>query len=151
VETQLLGEPDISLGHFSLWVVARQFPDSQDEWDGNWLIVRARFGDGDASAETSGPVLDTVAMFTFRRDLLELLRNGHGYAALASLEPDVSVEVDTPSPGGRPRVGVTFFSNQDETRELEFEVDRDELLALIGQLDAVLLRFPVRNPTARGV
>jgi len=29
--------------------------------------------------------------------------------------------------GGRPRVGVTFFSNQDVTRELEFGVDRDDL------------------------
>ena len=34
-----LGEPDIKLAGLQIWVHGRQFPDSDDYWDGNWLYV----------------------------------------------------------------------------------------------------------------
>ena len=39
--TDQLGAPAIRLAGFQLWVHGRQFPDSQDCWDGNWLNVTA--------------------------------------------------------------------------------------------------------------
>jgi hypothetical protein len=37
-----LGDPDICLGGFELWVNGHQFPDSSEAWDGNRLDVTPR-------------------------------------------------------------------------------------------------------------
>ena len=34
-------EPSVAFAGFRLWVFGRQFPDSKDYWDGNWIVVKA--------------------------------------------------------------------------------------------------------------
>ena len=31
-----LGQPDITVGALHIWIHERQFPESEDFWDGNW-------------------------------------------------------------------------------------------------------------------
>jgi hypothetical protein len=31
--------PDLTFGPLRLWALGRQFPDSSDQWDGNWLTA----------------------------------------------------------------------------------------------------------------
>jgi hypothetical protein len=40
-EIENLGEPDLRVAGLRVWIHGRQFPDSQDYWDGNWLNATA--------------------------------------------------------------------------------------------------------------
>jgi hypothetical protein len=57
-------DPDIALGGLSLWVRERQYEDSFDEWDGNWLLVRVR-------VEATSAVVDFVNPCMQVRELAE--------------------------------------------------------------------------------
>jgi hypothetical protein len=45
-----LGAPNLELEGLQIWVHGRQFPDSNDYWDGNWLRVTAHCGRNSATS-----------------------------------------------------------------------------------------------------
>ena len=44
-----LDVPDIKLAGLQIWIHSRQFPDTDDFWDGNWLNITAHCGADGAS------------------------------------------------------------------------------------------------------
>ena len=64
-----LGAPSLKLGTFVLWVHGRQYPDSEDAWDGNWLNVTAHCGASGSRVVVSGAVLDTASLARWRTAL----------------------------------------------------------------------------------
>jgi len=88
-----LGTPAVRLAGFELWVHGRQFPDSQDYWDGNWLNVTAHCGAAGGSVWASGAILDTVSIRRFHDGLAGLHRTLSGEAVLGSHEPNLMVRV----------------------------------------------------------
>jgi hypothetical protein len=52
-----LGEPALKVAGFQLWIHGRQFPDSTDYYDGNWLRVTAHCGSSGASVWVQGAML----------------------------------------------------------------------------------------------
>jgi len=56
-QTSALGEPDLRVEGLQLWIHERQFPDSKDYCDGNWLIVTARCCASQADVSVNGPIL----------------------------------------------------------------------------------------------
>jgi hypothetical protein len=52
-----LGEPDLKMHQFKLWIHGRQFPESTDFWDGNWLNISAYCGESGASVYTNGAIV----------------------------------------------------------------------------------------------
>src|SRR4051812_47495188 len=52
-----LGEPDLKVSGFELWVHGRQYPDSTDKFDGNWLRATAHSSSFGASVFVSGAIL----------------------------------------------------------------------------------------------
>ena len=49
-----LGKPDLTVAGFQLWVHGRQYPDSQEYYDANWLRVTADTGAAGASVGCQG-------------------------------------------------------------------------------------------------
>ena len=49
-----LGKPDLRVAGFQLWVHGREFPDAQDEWDGNWLRLTAHCGEAAGASGRAG-------------------------------------------------------------------------------------------------
>ena len=47
-----LGVPDLKLAGLQLWVHGREFPESEDADDGNWLRVTAHCGASGASVRS---------------------------------------------------------------------------------------------------
>ena len=47
-------EPDLTLAGLSIWARSREFSESDDHWDGNWIDIRARVEAPGAFVETSG-------------------------------------------------------------------------------------------------
>jgi hypothetical protein len=52
-----LGEPDLKLAGFQLWVHSRQFPQEEDYWDGNWVNVTAHCAGKGASVWVRGAII----------------------------------------------------------------------------------------------
>jgi hypothetical protein len=51
------GPPALKVVGFQIWIHGRQFPDSQDYWDANWLNVTAHCGANGASVWVSGAIV----------------------------------------------------------------------------------------------
>lgn len=147
-----LGPPSVRLAAFQLWVHSREFPDAQDEWDGNWLNVTAHCGNAGASVRVTGPLLDTIGLAVFRNGLERVHRTGSGEAVLDSVEPNVRVRVAASAQAGHliARVELTPALTT-QGHWFEFEVDFDSLPATVAQLESVLLQFPIRRGEGRRV
>jgi hypothetical protein len=150
--TGACAEADLALGPFAVWVHDRQYPEAQDEWDGNWLDVTARCAVAGAIVSVRNDVLDTVSSFMFLRELESLNATASGEATLASLEPEVRLTIAACDRAGhlKCRVEITpVFHSQGHW--FEFESDLSYLPPVISQCKSILERFPVRNASARGV
>src|SRR5678815_5094297 len=94
-----LGDPDINLNGFQLWVHARQFPNEQDYWDGNWLNATAHCGTHDANVWTSGSIIHVPDLVRWLSALEIMNQTLSGEADLVSLEPELSVALKMGSLG----------------------------------------------------
>ena len=141
-----LGAPSIRLAGFQLWVHSRQFPEAQDQWDGNWLNVTAHCAGDGASVWASGPILDTVSLAGFRNGLERLHETLSGEAVLESLEPNVIVRVAATDAAGHLRVRAEITPDLiNQCHRFDFEIDQSYLPAIIADLDSVMTTFPVRG------
>jgi predicted amidohydrolase YtcJ len=61
--------PALQLGMLRIWVDGREFPESQDAWDGNWLNIRAVCDYPGARVAVTGRWLDTVSFWNFGEGL----------------------------------------------------------------------------------
>lgn len=83
--------PNLRFAGFSLWVLGREFPDSHDFWDGNWLLVRARMEAPDGCVEARGPIIHASALEAFANQLALLDAALIGDAALDCIAPDLHI------------------------------------------------------------
>ena len=51
---ELYGDPNLKLEGLSIWALARQFPNSEDYWDGNWITIHARVEAPGARVDAQG-------------------------------------------------------------------------------------------------
>ena len=85
------GEPDLEVAGFQMWVHGRQFPDSMDSGDGNWLYVTAHCGGPGANVWASGAILE-VTYLVLWADQCAALANGEAQQAeLAPADPALRV------------------------------------------------------------
>jgi hypothetical protein len=94
-----LGAPDLKLEGLQIWVQGRQFPDSHDYWDGNWLRVVAHCGGNGASVFATGSIIHLSELNRWLVETEELLKNLNGEAKLACMEPALSVTLKSGSLG----------------------------------------------------
>ena len=76
------GPPALTIGPLEIWVHGREFPESDDEWDGNWLRVSARCSVHGAIVRASGAFLDTVSFVRYANELRALQKTLTGEAGL---------------------------------------------------------------------
>jgi hypothetical protein len=141
----MTNDPDLCFLGLSLWIDGRQFPDADDYWDGNWLVVRARMETNGARVECDGPLLMTADIGRFRNQLAVMAKTLKGEAALQPLEPDLKVVLKMQSRG---QVEATVEITPDHmTEQHSFTLDADQtyLSALVDSCDAILTRYPIKN------
>jgi hypothetical protein len=139
------GEPDLKLAGFSLWVWGRQFPDSNDYWDGNWLNIDARVEANGAVVKTNGPCLRTTDIERFGQQLEQLYENVQGTAKLDCLEPNLSIKVTCDKLGA---VGVVVDITPDhitQKHQFIFSIDQSYLPETMNGCGRILASFPVKG------
>ena len=146
-EIEELGEPDLSICGLRIWIHGRQFPDSTDYWDGNWLRVTAycMYPHSAVRIQNDACVrLDELAGLLAGCERMYSTLSGK--AELNCMEPHISVEFSASVNG---HIGVKLSVTPDhinETHEYEDQIDQSYLPAIISSCQAIIARYPIRAP-----
>ena len=140
-----LDAPDIKLAEFQLWVHSRQFPQSEDYWDGNWLNVTAHCGSQGTDVWVNGSILGAPDFASWLTALEEMNRKLSGEANLEGIEPELRVELTMKSLGHIwVRVEITP-DHMIQEHVFQFEVDQSYLERLIEDCRKLLAKYPVKS------
>lgn len=136
-------EPDLVVAGLALWVFSREFPKSDDYWDGNWLVARARVEGLGARVEISGSWLRSEYVEAFASQLEAVEATLKGEATLTSLEPALEMVIRCETLG-RVKVSISItpdFVNQ--SHRFTFDIDQSFLRPALNSCRRILARYPV--------
>src|SRR5580698_7501121 len=140
-----LGTPDLKLEGLQIWVHGRQFPDSHDYWDGNWLRVTVHCGGNGASVFTSGSIIGLPELDGLRSEAEELSRNLRGEAKLECIEPFLHASLKSGSHGHITMEVSITPDHMTQRHWFQFEIDQTYLGPLIRQCQSILEAYPIRG------
>lgn len=151
LHTDNLGPPSIEMEGLQIWVHSRQFPDSTDYWDGNWLNITAHCGAKGADVWTSGPIIHLPELSRWAEACAQMYTKLSGAAALDCMEPYLSVRLDLDERGHVNMDVLITPELVNQEHKFCFEVDQSYLPGLIQNCRKVLTDFPIRQASQGGV
>lgn len=140
-----LGEPDILFSGLEIWISGRQFPESTDYWDANWLTVTAHCASKGSQVWVKGPILHLSEIQHWLSRLKQLYKTIEGETELPCMEPELNVNVSLNKLGHGSLVVSIIPDHLSEHHEFTFEVDQSFLPAVIKNLEDVLNRYPIKG------
>jgi len=143
-----LGPPDLKLEGLQIWIHGRQFPDSEDYWDGNWLNVTAHCGASGASVFADGSIIHLPELERWHSQIVGLLASVGGEANLECMEPNLSVGLKANSLG---HIAMDVSITPDhitQRHHFEYQIDQSYLTSLVRQLKAILETHPTKSVPA---
>ncbi|HHI80590.1 MAG TPA: hypothetical protein ENK02_11485 [Planctomycetes bacterium] len=139
-----LGKPDLKVAGFQLWVHGREFPQSADDYDGNWLRVTAHCGASGASVWAQGAILMVTDIAGFGNASVAMQKGNSKSAVLDPLEPELKVSLEVADGLGHVRVLVEITPDHlAQSHRFEFEMDQSNLTAIIQQCLAIVQKYPI--------
>lgn len=145
-----LGEPALKVAGFQLWVRGREFPESENHYDGNWLRVTAHCGASGASVWAQGAILMVTDIASFGDQCAAVLTGDSKSADLEPLEPAVKVSLEAADRLGHIRVQVEITPDHlAQAHRFEFHVDQSYLPGIIQQCTAIVKEYPIRGQRDR--
>src|SRR5262245_25396771 len=87
-------DASIELGPLKVWISGRQFPDSHDYWDGNWLSATARCEGVGSRVEVNGAFLHLGELKKWKEDIEAFRGALTGSVILPTLEPTLKVKFE---------------------------------------------------------
>ena len=139
-----LGAPNLKLDGLQIWI-RRQFPDSHDYWDGNWLRVTAHCGGPGASVLATGSFIHIAELDRWRGETEELSNTLNGGAELACMEPNLSVTLKSRSLG---HITMEVSITQDHVTQrhwFRFDIDQSYLPPFVDQCRSISKEYPIRG------
>ena len=141
-----LGEPDLKVAGFELWVHGREFPESEDYYDGNWLRVTAHCGATGASVWAQGAILMVTDIARFGDGCAAMHSREMKSAVLAPFEPGLKVSLEASDGTGHIRAQVEITPDHVlQSHRFEFEIDQSYLPGIIKQCSSIVQVYPVRG------
>ncbi len=139
--------PDLVVDGLLLWIRGREFEDSDDDWDGNWMHVVAQVTAPGTQVKAAGALLHLSECQQFRDGCQALHDTLQGEAVLGGLEPNLRITLRAESLGHiRCELRITP-DPQTQHHQFDSAIDQSHLPAILRDLDDVLRRFPIRgNP-----
>jgi hypothetical protein len=145
MNTENLGQPDLAFLGLRLWISARQFPDSKDYWDGNWVVVTACCTAPLSRVFAQGTFLHLPELAMWRDEIVKLHKKAEGTAELKCMEPNLEALVKLNSLGTGTVTICLTPDHMTQKHQVEFEVDQSYLPRVIEQIDSILEKFPIRK------
>lgn len=143
--SEQLDTPDIQIAGVSIWVHQRQFPESEDFWDVNWLIITACCKAPSTQVSTYGPLIHLTEIERLLTECRQLLASLSGQAGLRCMEPEFDLTMEMQA-GGRLTLEVEITPKQLAQRHwFQFEIDQTYLPGLIRDCQKVLEKYPLKH------
>jgi hypothetical protein len=135
---------ELKLAGLKLSVLRREFPDSHDIWDGNWLNVIGECKTLELNVKASGPFL-SVAEFA---DLLEKLKqvdaSANGRARVQIMEPTLDLTFRASNEGQIILQVSLQADGHRQSTQCEFQLEKNIIDLAIVQCQAILQAYPMR-------
>jgi hypothetical protein len=138
-----LGVPNIRLSGVQIWIHSRQFPDSNDFWDGNWLNVTVHCGANGASVWTSGAILHVSEIADWLVALEKMNGTLSGEANLDTIEPEFNVKLKAESLGQITMKVEISPNHLTQRHSFKFEVDQSYIDGVIKSCRNTLAAYPL--------
>ena len=138
-----LGEPDLQLAGLRIWIHGRQFPTSDDYWDGNWITVTVHCGAPGASVWASGPLIHLSEIAHFLRGAEAMHTSRQGEATLPCMEPELSVILKAEGLGHITLVVAITPDNVSQAHRFTFAIDQTYLPQVIHSCQTILQHYPI--------
>lgn len=140
-----LGKPDLEVSGLEIWIHGRQFPDSKDYWDANWLNVTAHCGSNNASVWTTGNFIHLSEIAHLIKGVESLYKELKGKAELPCVEPELSLTLEAKSAGQIEMVVNITPDHLHQTHRFIFDIDQTYLSKLISDCRGILRKYPIQG------
>jgi len=137
------GEPDLKLLGLSLWALVRAFPESDEDWDRNWINILAIVQAPGSRVEVGGPLLRSNEIAKFTGQLETLYADLRGTAELACIEPALNIKIVCGSNGQMEATINITPDHMTQSHCIVFSLDQSYLPPVISSCKRMLERFPV--------
>lgn len=145
-----LGPPDLKVADFQLWVHGREFPGSQDSYDGSWLRVTAHSGASGASVWMSGAILTVTDLPRWAEECDALAKGQTQEAELAPMEPELNVHIRRVDHLGHFTMRVEITPDHlKQDHSFEFEIDQTYLSEIARQCRTIAAAYPVPGESTK--
>ena len=138
-----LGKPNLIVAGFQLWVHALvNLGDGRE-----WVCATAQCESSGASVRTDSPIVLVRFIKAFGERCDALRRREVKDASLGSLEPHFFLKIQVADSLGHLDLEIKISPDHTtQSHNFKFEIDLIDLSVLVEQCEAILQKFPVRNP-----
>lgn len=144
-DPRILDDPQLQISGLRIWIHGRQFPRSDDYWDGNWLLVTAEYKRAGSRVTAEGPIIhlgELAGLLDSTRLLHETLS---GEACLDCMEPELNVKM-TAGDLGHIGLEVSITPNSlTEEHTFRESIDQSYLPQVIASCESILHAYPVKS------
>ena len=144
-----LRKADLCIETFELWILGRQFPSSEDYWDGNWLDVLARCSGESSMVETGGSILHLSELQKFLNESKQMYNTLSGKAHLDCMEPNINLKIGMKNRGQCELFVSITPDHLYEKHSFIFDLDQTYLPPLISSLEFIINSYPLRGEVER--
>ena len=139
--------PDIKIFSLEIWIHGRQFPDSEDYWDSNWMVYSAKCTDIGSEVFVQNTYFHLNEIKVLLEKLEILYSELKGEIKFDFMEPELSLKflVDKL---GHISLEVNITPDQlNQNHTYSFAIDQSYLPKIINDLKSVLIKYPIKNVT----
>ena len=140
-------DPAIALGPLKIWFYGRQFPNSKEYWDVNWLNGKAIFEGSGSRVQVEGAFIHLRELKKWKEVLEQLQNTLKGVVELPTIEPTLKIRIE----GRRLSKGHLYCEvnitgdHLSEMHRFLFATDQSYLPRLLSQLASVLREYPIKS------
>ena len=140
-----LQNPDFCIGGLEVWIYGRQFPESDDYWDGNWLNVVARCTANSSVVQAAGSILHLSELYALMIECKQIYDTLSGEAKLECIEPNIGLKLRMAN-GGYCELTVSITpDNLYQEHSFIFDLDQSYLPELFNSLERILYVYPIKG------
>jgi len=112
-------------------VHGREYPESEDYWDGNWLRVTAHCGAAGAEVSVSGGILHLSEIVRWLAECQQMRDTLVGSAKLDCIEPELDVVLEMTTVGQMSMTVNITPDHLNQRHQLRFDIDQTYLSNII--------------------